>query len=232
MTPSPAVPDLPAAPDPSGLRRGYHPGRFDESMLAATWVEQFRKWFADASDPDSGINEPNAMIFGTADAAGQPSSRTVLMKGFDRRGFTLFTNYGSTKARQVAENPFGSLLFPWYQLERQVIVAGSVERVPQAESDAYFRSRPRGSQLGAWASHQSTVIPSRSVLTERLSELERRWPGGVPVPVPPFWGGLRLVPTSVEFWQGRPNRLHDRLRYRLIAQGAEGVCWVVERLAP
>lgn len=210
-----------SAPDPSAQRRSYRPGRFDEAMLAATWAEQFRHWFADASAPDSGIDEPNAMIFGTADRDGRPTSRTVLMKGFDHRGFVLFTNYGSTKARQVAENPYGSLLFPWYALERQVIVAGFVERVPRAESEDYFRSRPRGSQLGAWASHQSAVISGRTALTDRLAELERRWPPGVSVPTPPFWGGLRLAPTSVEFWQGRPDRLHDRLRYRIVTKGAE-----------
>lgn len=217
-------------PDPAAQRRGYRIGHLDETDLPPTWLEQFRAWFADVSAPDSGVVEPNAMVFATATPDGRPSARTVLLKGLDTRGFVLFTNYTSRKGRQVAVNPRGSLVFPWYARERQVVVDGAVERVTAAETDAYFQSRPRGSRLGAWASRQSSVIESRSALVERLIELERRWPDPEPVPTPPFWGGLRVVPESVEFWQGRPDRLHDRLRYRREVRAGSG--WVVERLSP
>ncbi|MBL7495370.1 pyridoxamine 5'-phosphate oxidase [Frankia sp. CNm7] len=229
--------DNTAAPsaDLGRLRRGYGGGRLDERDLASTWVEQFARWFAEAADPGSGVLEPNAMIFATADAAGRPSARTVLLKGFDESGFLLFTNYTSRKGQECAVNPYGSLVFPWYPLERQVIVVGSVERVPSARSAEYFRSRPRGSQLGAWASRQSTVVASRAELDGRAAALAERWPAQTRIPVPPFWGGLLVVPETVEFWQGRRDRLHDRLRFRRRADagaGAEGVGWAVERLAP
>jgi pyridoxamine 5'-phosphate oxidase len=224
--------------DLAAVRRGYGGGRLDERDLASTWVEQFARWFAAAAAPGSGVPEPNAMVFGTADAAGRPSARTVLLKGFGAEGLLLFTNYTSRKGQESAANPHGSLVFPWYSLERQVIVVGTVERVSAHRSAEYFHSRPRGSQLGAWASHQSAVLESRGELERRDAELVERWPPGTPIPVPPFWGGLLVVPETVEFWQGRPDRLHDRLRYRRtegagVAGGVPaGPGWIVERLSP
>lgn len=224
----PPVPGPDPDPDPALLRRGYRLGRLEPEHLAATWAEQFAAWFTDAAAPGVGVPEANATVFATADAEGRPSARTVLLKGFDHRGFVIYTNYTSRKGREVADNPYGSLVFPWYAVERQVVVTGAVERVSRAETAAYFQSRPRGSRLGAWASHQSTVIESRAVLERRHAELAARWPEGTPVPTPDFWGGLRIVPDSVEFWQGRADRLHDRLRYRHTPAGV----WVLERLAP
>ena len=208
--------DLPA------LRRDYIDHGLAESDLAATWHEQFAVWFAQVSH----LREPNAMVLSTADAAGVVSSRTVLLKAVDARGFVFFTNHTSRKGRSLAEHPGASLLFPWIDLERQVVVTGTVQPVAQAETDDYFRTRPRGAQVAAWTSRQSSVVASREVLEQRFAELEQRFDGS-DVPVPPFWGGLRLVPDSVEFWQGRPSRLHDRLRYRL-----DGRDWLVERLSP
>jgi|GEM_PF-56407 len=221
--------------DLAALRRGYGRGggRLDEHGLAPTWVEQFAHWFDDAAAAGSGIVEPNAMVFGTADAAGRPSARTVLLKGYGAEGFLLFTNYTSRKGQESAVNPYGSLVFPWYALERQVIVVGAVERVSARRSAEYFHSRPHGSQLGAWASHQSAVLSSREELERRDAELAERWPPGTPIPVPPFWGGLLVVPETVEFWQGRPDRLHDRLRYRCVTTDASTApAWIVERLSP
>ncbi|WP_101831788.1 pyridoxamine 5'-phosphate oxidase [Frankia canadensis] len=214
------------------MRRAYQAGRLDPDQLATTWVEQFARWFAEAAGEHgaAGLPEANAAVFATASAAGQPSARTVLLKGFDHRGLVIYTNYTSRKGRESAENPFGSLVFPWYALQRQVVVIGAVERVSRAETERYFTSRPRGSQLGAWASHQSEIIESRESLDARAARLAERWPPGTPVPTPPFWGGLRLVPRTVEFWQGRTDRLHDRLRYRRAAEGTD--LWVVERLSP
>ncbi len=204
------------------LRRDYARAGLTEADLAATWCAQFARWFTEAA----GLSEPNAVVLTTASPAGAPSARTVLLKGFDERGLVVFTNLTSRKAREAQANPRVALLFPWHGLERQVVVEGAVEQVSRAETQEYFRSRPRGSQIGAWASHQSTVIAGREVLEQRRAELEQRF-AGQDVPVPGFWGGLRVVPTAVEFWQGRPDRLHDRLRYRLDGDG-----WLVERLSP
>jgi pyridoxamine 5'-phosphate oxidase len=203
----------------TSMRQEYAASGLVESDLAKTWFEQFSRWF----DQARVLREPNAMIVATADGA--PSARTVLLKAVDARGFVFFTNRTSRKGRELAANPQASLVFPWFDLERQVLVSGAVAHVSDQETEAYFHSRPRGAQLGAWASHQSTVISSRTELEQRLAVLEERYPDEVPVP--PFWGGLRVSPTSVEFWQGRPSRLHDRLRYRLDSSG-----WVVERLSP
>jgi pyridoxamine 5'-phosphate oxidase len=175
----------------------------------------------------AGEPEPTAMTLATASADGAPSARMVLLKGVDRRGFVFFTNYESRKARELAENPRAALILYWSPIRRQVRVTGRVERLPAAESEAYFRSRPRGSRLAAWASRQSSVIPERAVLEDEYRRLEAEYEGG-DVPLPPFWGGYRVSPEVVEFWRGRENRLHDRLRYTR----QEGGSWVIERLAP
>ncbi|MGH7536824.1 MAG: pyridoxamine 5'-phosphate oxidase, partial [Gemmatimonadales bacterium] len=172
------------------------------------------------------VPEPNAMTLATATADGAPSARIVLLKGFDRRGFVFFTDYRSRKAAELAANPRAALVFHWEELERQVRITGRVERVTHQESEAYFLTRPMGSRLGAWVSHQSQVIPGREVLEDGLRAMGERFADGQ-VPLPPHWGGYRLAPDSIEFWQGRANRLHDRIR-----SGREGVGWRLERLAP
>ncbi len=208
------------SPDLADLRRDYALAGLLEANLAATWLGQFERWLAEAAD----LTEPNAMVLGTV-AEGVPSARTVLLKAVDDRGFVFFTNRTSRKGRELDANPRTSLVFPWIDLQRQVVVTGSVEAVSAEQTEEYFRSRPRSSQVGAWASYQSSIV-TREELEARYAELERRW-AGLDVPVPPFWGGLRVVPDSVEFWQGRTSRLHDRLRYR-----RSGDSWVVERLSP
>jgi pyridoxamine 5'-phosphate oxidase len=225
-------PDLtPAPPDPGPMRRDYGAGQDPDGLveeeLAADWVTQFANWFADAVA--AGLPEPNAMVLATADAAGRPSARTVLLKGYDERGFVFFTNYESRKATELFANPYASLVFPWFPIRRQVVVCGGAVPVDRGETEAYFASRPRDSQLGAWASPQSRVVAGRAVLDAALSEVERRFPGEIPAP--PHWGGLRVAPQTVEFWQGRTGRLHDRLRYRR-TDGGEGESWTIERLAP
>jgi pyridoxamine 5'-phosphate oxidase len=207
------------------LRREYSGGTLDEPDLAADWPTQFGRWLAETVT--AGLPEPNAMVLATADGAGRPSSRTVLLKGYDERGFVFFTNYGSRKGTELTANPYASLVFPWFAIFRQVIVTGSVERTGRAETEAYFATRPRGAQLGAWASPQSRPLPGRPALEEAWREAEDRF-GSDEVPAPPHWGGFRVSPVTVEFWQGRVSRLHDRLRYRRDEDGQ----WSVERLAP
>ncbi|MFC0526691.1 pyridoxamine 5'-phosphate oxidase [Phytohabitans kaempferiae] len=207
------------------MRRDYGSGdAFSPADLAPDWWTQFDRWFADAVD--AGLPEPNAMIVATADPAGRPSGRTVLLKGYDERGLVFYTNYASRKGTELAANPYASLVFPWYPMRRQVVVAGEVTRVPRAETEAYFASRPRESQLGAWASPQSRVVPDRAALDRAYEDASERFPDGVPTP--DHWGGFRVVPHTIEFWQGRTGRLHDRLRYRRTDQGV----WIIERLAP
>jgi pyridoxamine 5'-phosphate oxidase len=200
---------------------------FDEHDLAGTWLEQFERWHAEFGAASA--HEPTAMVLATAAADGQPSARTVLLKGVDERGFEFFTNLDSRKGRELAENPRASLLFPWYELQRQVVVVGGVEQVEEARADAYFASRAYGSRIGALASSQSQVIADRRVLEDAAAELEARYPPGAPVPRPERWSGFRVLPYSVEFWQGRPDRLHDRLRFR---RDDDGGGWLVERLSP
>ena len=212
--------------DLAAMRKHYRAEGLAEGDLAPGPVEQFARWFRQAA-ADAGLVEPNAMVVSTADADGRPTSRTVLLKQYDEQGFVFFTNYGSRKGRDLATNPYVSLLFPWVPLSRQVIVTGIARRTGRDETAAYFRTRPHGSQLGAWASAQSSVILSRDELDASYAELAARYPEGEQVPVPPDWGGFRVAPETVEFWQGRENRLHDRLRYV-----RAGDAWAVERLCP
>ncbi len=195
-----------------------------EADLRPDPLRQFEIWFADAGA--AGIRLPEAMVLATATERGVPSARTVLLKGLDGGGFVFFTNYESRKGRELRENPFAALVFYWDALGRQVRVEGNVERIADAESDAYFRTRPLASRIGAWASPQSEAIESREALERRVAELAARFPGAE-VPRPPFWGGFRLVPEALEFWQHRESRLHDRIRYR-----RRGTDWTIERLAP
>jgi pyridoxamine 5'-phosphate oxidase len=211
--------------DPAGMRRGYELGQLDETAVAGTWLEEFASWFA-AAAADPRVVEPNAMQLATVDADGNPSVRTVLVKGFDESGLVFFTNYDSAKGNDLVAHPYAAVVFAWLAQERQVRLSGSVQRVDRADTDAYFASRPLGSQLGAWASAQSRVIDGRDVLEDALRDVTERFAGGA-VPTPPQWGGYRLAPDSVEFWQGRADRLHDRLRFRRHDGG-----WLLERLAP
>jgi pyridoxamine 5'-phosphate oxidase len=231
----------------SDTRREYSLGGLDRDDLAADPFAQFTRWFGDAASSRGSSRlrrigialfdlwhavlgrspvDVNAMVLATADRGGLPSARTVLLKGVDARGFTFFTNYDSRKGRELAENPRAALVFFWPALERQVLVSGDVRKLPTEESEQYFRSRPRGSRIAAWASTQSAAVPSRAALEEAWREAAARFPGG-DVPLPPNWGGFVLAPRRIEFWQGRPNRLHDRFVYTRDAQE-----WRIERLAP
>jgi pyridoxamine 5'-phosphate oxidase len=206
------------------MRQEYARAGLAESDLAPDWLTQFERWLGDATA--AGLLEPNAMILASADGDGRPNARAVLLKGLDERGFVFYTNYESTKGRELAGNPYASLVFPWHAISRQVRASGPVTRVERAETEAYFATRPRESQLGAWASDQSAVVPDRADLDQAYARVVVRFGDG-PVPAPLHWGGLRVNPDSVEFWQGREGRMHDRLRYRRTDNG-----WTVERLAP
>ena len=229
------------------FREDYRRGALDRAALAADPISQFESWFRAAAGEQSqsrwrkigialyklwsaiGNHRPpdiNAMTLATADKDGRPSSRTVLLKSVDERGFVFFTNYDSRKGRELAENPSAALTFFWSELERQVCVAGTITKLPAAESEAYFKSRPRGSRLAAWASNQSEVIADRTVLETRWRELEKKFPADIPLP--PNWGGYVLRPERIEFWQGRPSRLHDRFSYSRQPDGS----WQAERLSP
>jgi pyridoxamine 5'-phosphate oxidase len=215
--------------DLARLRREYGDHGLDVADLEDDPVAMFRRWLADTVA--AGVHEPNAMVVSTVSAEGRPSSRLVLLKGLDERGFVFYTNYQSRKAAEIGSNPAVSLLFPWHDLQRQVRVDGTASRVSLEESEAYFAERPRDSQLGACASPQSQVVASRSALDERYGGVLSEFAGLDEVPLPPFWGGFLVEPEAVEFWQGRKGRMHDRLVYRRSADDPHAP-WTVARLAP
>jgi pyridoxamine 5'-phosphate oxidase len=206
-------------------RSEYERAKLRHEDLNADPIRQFADWFDEACHSD--VTEPNAMYLATAGANGQPLVRTVLLKEYDERGFVFFTSLESRKARQISENANVSVLFAWLELERQVIISGRAEKVSAAEALSYFVTRPRGSQLGAWVSAQSSVITSRKVLEMKWDEMKRKFAGGK-VPLPSFWGGYRVIPREIEFWQGRRSRLHDRFLYTRPADDS----WAIQRLAP
>jgi len=206
------------------IRHRFVQAGLDESHVADDPFKQFERWYHAATA--AGVHLPNAMTLATADVRGRPSARAVLLKGYDSSGFVFYTNYSSRKGRELDANPYAGLLFSWVELERQVRIDGPVTRVTETESDEYFASRPLGSRLGAWASPQSEVVSGRAALEARFADAKHRY--GDAVPRPPHWGGYRVVPEEIEFWQGRDNRLHDRIRYRRSGESA----WTIERLAP
>lgn len=212
--------------DLAGLRREYETQGLRRAELHPDPIEQFATWFSTAVN--SGLPDANAISLATATSDGKPSARVVLLKGFDQRGFVFFTNYQSGKGRELEANPQAAFVVYWMQLERQVRVTGRVEKTSREESETYFSDRPRGSKLGAWVSHQSEVIDARRILDARLAEMTERFAGDKDIPVPPHWGGYRVIPATIEFWQGRANRLHDRFRYTR----ARNDSWTIERLAP
>ena len=211
--------------DLSEFRKEYSSRGLHRADLDADPTEMFARWFAQATELK--VHEPNAMTLATISPEGLPSQRTVLLKAFDSKGFTFFTNYSSRKAAHIAANPSVCILFPWITLERQVIVQGRVEKVSTAESLKYFATRPRDSQIGAWVSNQSEVISSRKILLQKLEEIKTRFRDGE-IPLPSFWGGYRVVPETIEFWQGGPARVHDRFLYTRQADGS----WEIDRLSP
>ena len=210
--------------DIKGLRKEYANPVLNREMLASDPFDQFACWFNEACAAE--LSEPNAMTLATVGSDGQPTVRTVLLKFFDRSGFVFFTNYSSRKARQIAENQHVALLFPWIKLARQVEITGIAEKISAAESARYFASRPRDSQLGAWISKQSSVLTSRQLLMMELDKIKNKFLHGE-IPLPDFWGGYRVRPTSIEFWQGQTSRLHDRFLYT-----RKDDAWAIERLAP
>ena len=212
-------------PHLADLRKDYQLAGLNEKDLARDPFRQFERWFQEAEA--ARLTEPNAMVLATTGRDGRPAARTVLLKGVDGRGFVFYTSYESRKGRELDANPRAALVFPWIALERQVIVEGPVTKISREEAEAYFHSRPRPHQLAAWASAQSAALASRAVLEQTMKAVEAQY-AGREVPLPPFWGGYRLAPEAVEFWQGRRNRLHDRLRYRRDPGGA----WMIERLSP
>lgn len=207
------------------LRQEYSLQQLNKTEAHPNPFEQFTLWFDQAIAAK--LPEPNAMTLATATPDGKPSARMVLLKGYDERGFVFYTNYKSRKGQQLLANPWGAIAFWWTQLERQVRIEGQIEQVSTEESDAYFYSRPQDSQLGAWASEQSQVIDSRQVLEQRLEQLKKEYKHQT-IPRPPYWGGFRLIPVTLEFWQGRPSRLHDRLLYQHTDDGN----WIIQRLSP
>lgn len=211
--------------DLSDFRKEYSAQGLHRKDLSEDPTEVFEKWFQQATELK--VHEPNAMTLATVSSEGHPSQRTVLLKAFDRKGFTFFTNYESRKAAHIAANPAVCLLFPWITLERQVIVQGRAEKISTTESLKYFTTRPRESQIGAWVSNQSEVITSRKILLQKLDEIKAKFKDGE-IPLPSFWGGFRVVPESIEFWQGGPARVHDRFLYTRQSDGS----WAIDRLSP